>query len=140
MQKRFKWAAFFAVIFILLIILLSRGSKTSLRLPTGTSRAAVALGDSHGVILASDGSLWVWGEQQSGWPSLGLGTVERQPVLRRLGTDTNWLTVAAGHSHTVALKDDGTIWAWGENYSWQVDNTSIPRSTPVRSVPGNDWK
>ena len=141
MHKRSKWAAFFVVLLILLIILLSRsGSKTSLRLPTGTGRAAVALGDSHGVILASDGSLWVWGEQQSGWPVLGLGTVERQPVLRRLGTDTNWMNVAAGHSHTLALKDDGTIWAWGENYSWQVDNTRIPRSTPVRSVPGNDWK
>src|SRR5437879_4121996 len=100
MQKRFKWAAFFAVIFILLIILLSRsGSKMSLRLPTRTGRVAVALGDSHGVILASDGSLWVWGEQQSGWPVLGLGTVERQPVLRRLGTDTNWMNVAAGPSH-----------------------------------------
>jgi len=117
------------------------GSKPKLKLPTGAGRAVVALGDSHGVILAPDGSLWVWGEQQSGWPALGLGKVENQPSLRRLGRDGDWVDVAAGGSHTLALKADGTIWAWGENFGWQVgDGTTIPRSTPVRSVPGNDWK
>src|SRR6266446_1878890 len=141
MHKRSKWAAFIIVLLILLIILLSYSrSKPSLRLPTGPGRAAVALGDSHGVILASDGSLWVWGEEQSGWPALGLGKVESQACLRRLGTDTNWVDLAAGDSHTLALKADGTIWAWGENLGWQLgDGTRTPRSTPVRSVPGNDW-
>lgn len=96
MHKFSKWAAFFATVLVLLVLLfLYSGSKPSLRLPTGSGRAVVALGDSHGVILASDGSLWVWGEQLDGWPSLGMGKVECQPRLQRLGTDTNWVDVAA---------------------------------------------
>ncbi len=142
MHKVSRKAAFFLLFLILLMAFVSfRRSKPILKLPVGAGAATVALGDSHGVILASDGSLWVWGEQESGWPVLGLGKVERQASLRRLGTDTNWVNVAAGGSHTLALKADGTIWAWGENHGWQLgDGTRTPRSTPVRSVPGNDWK
>src|ERR1700732_4452043 len=95
-----KRSAFFIGAFVLIAAwILSSGSKSNLRLPTGTSRPAVALGDSHGVILASDGSLWVWGQEDSGWPVLGLGSVHQQPRLRRLGTNTDWVDVAAGGSH-----------------------------------------
>ena len=142
MNYRFKRLLVILVVLVLFIALfLYSGSKPNLKLPTGPGAAKLALGDSHGVVLASNGSLWVWGEEDSGWPSLGLGSVRNQARLRRLGTDTNWVDVAAGGSHTLALKDDGTIWAWGENYDWQLgDGTRISRSTPVLSVQGNDWK
>ena len=40
--------------------------------------------------------------------------------------------VAAGTSHTVALKSDGTVVAWGANYSGQIgDGTTTARTTPV---------
>ena len=117
------------------------GSKPSLKLPTGIGRPAVSLGDSHGVILASDGSLWVWGEEESGWPVLGIGNIHRQASLRRIGNGTNWVDVAAGVSHTLALKADGTIWAWGENHGWQLgDGTTTPSAVPLHAIPGNDWK
>ena len=142
MRNGFKRPLFVFIVLVLFIALfLYSGSKPRLKLPTGTGPAMVALGDSHGVVLASDGSLWVWGEEDSGWPALGLGSVRNQARLRRLSTDTNWVDVAAGGSHTLGLKNDGTIWAWGENLNWQLgDGTRIARSTPVRSVAGNDWK
>ena len=41
--------------------------------------------------------------------------------------------IAAGHSHTVALKSDGTVWAWGSNLDGQLgDGTTIHRYSPVQ--------
>lgn len=129
-------------LFLAIIWILNSGSKLRLRLPTGAGPGKVALGDSHGVILATDGSLWVWGAEDSGWPALGLGTNRsRAPFLERLGTEANWIDVAASGSHTLALKSDGTIWTWGENHGWQLgDGTKNPSSTMLHAVPGNDWK
>ena len=135
------WATFLIIALLFEAAWLCFRSKPNLRLPTGNRHPAVALGDSHGVILASDGSLWVWGEEDSGWPVLGLGNIHRQSSLHRVGTNNDWVDVAAGVSHTLALKADGTVWGWGENHTWQLgDGTRTARSTPVRAISGNDWK
>jgi alpha-tubulin suppressor-like RCC1 family protein len=43
--------------------------------------------------------------------------------------------VAAGSSHSLALKNDGTVWAWGYNTSQQLgDGTTTQRTTPVQVV------
>ena len=46
---------------------------------------------------------------------------------------TNVIAISAGVSHTVALRADGTVWAWGSNSSGQLgDNTITARHTPVQ--------
>ncbi|MCL1893392.1 MAG: hypothetical protein FWG02_04030 [Holophagaceae bacterium] len=46
----------------------------------------------------------------------------------------------AGNSHTVAIKSDGSLWAWGINSSGQLgDGTTIDRRSPVRIGIDNDW-
>lgn len=150
MKRRFKWAiAFFLVILFLGLVFFSgRGfrsssSGTSWKLPAGKIKPAVAIGLNHGVILASDGSLWTWGENGLGWMVLGLGnSVTTQACLRRIGSDTDWVEVSVGVSSTLALKADGTMWGWGANYFGQLgDGTRLPQQpAPVRSVPGTNWK
>ncbi|HYO57135.1 hypothetical protein [Archangium sp.] len=44
------------------------------------------------------------------------------------------LAVAVGHAHTLALKQDGTVWAWGYNYGHLGDGTTTERPTPVQVV------
>ena len=117
----------------------TQGGKS--KLPVGPIKPAVALGDSHGVILASDGSLWSWGAEEWGWPVLGLGNTGPQPSLRRIGHETNWVSIAAGGYHNLAVKSDGTLWSWGGNFYYTLgDGTRISRNTPIHAVPGNDWK
>jgi alpha-tubulin suppressor-like RCC1 family protein len=56
-------------------------------------------------------------------------------------TPLAWLAVAGGAYHTVAIKSDGTLWAWGFNSYGQLglgDNTD--RNTPTQVGTDTDWK
>ena len=137
---------FLAIILVLALVLFFSSfslHRKSYQLPTGAGRPALAIGSDHGVILAADGSIWTWGNNGSGWQVLGLGSnVTAQARLRRIGQETNWVNLAVGGSTTLALKADGTIWAWGNNSHGQLGDGSTARAqaAPVRSLPGNDWK
>ncbi len=115
-----------------------------LKLPTGNVTPMVGYGYSrYAIFLASDGSLWSWGEERLGSPVLGLDktNIQNTASLRRIGHDTDWVNIAVGDSHCLAIKSDGTLWAWGGNFASQLgDGTKITRATPVSSIPGNDWK
>jgi len=51
-----------------------------------------------------------------------------------------WQKVSAGDGHTLAIKDDGTLWAWGGNILGGVgDGTNINRDYPVMIGTDNDW-
>jgi alpha-tubulin suppressor-like RCC1 family protein len=119
--------------------------RGGLKLPVGKGTPAISLGERHGLILASDGSLWSWGADFAGWPVLGLGNVSAQTRLRRIGNDSNWVSISAGTVHNLAIKSDGTLWAWGENIYGQFGVGTGGRqnpmaNTPVHAAPGNDWK
>ncbi len=58
----------------------------------------------------------------------------------RIGTDSDWQSIAAGVDHALALKTDGSLWAWGANASGQLGVDS-PESqpSPVRVGSDRDW-
>ncbi len=63
------------------------------------------------------------------------------PARFRWAPATNWQTVAAGYYHTVALKRDGTLWAWGDNYYGQLgDGTTANQSSPVQVGVATNWQ
>jgi alpha-tubulin suppressor-like RCC1 family protein len=108
----------------------------------GTNWKQVSCG--YKVVTASiktDGTLWTWGRNDRG--QLGIdNTINRStPVTTILG-GTNWKSVAGGGYYTVALKTDGTLWGWGDNFYGQLgDNTGVTRSTPVTTLlGGTNWK
>lgn len=52
-----------------------------------------------------------------------------------------WKQVAAGVSETIALKNDGTLWSWGNNMFGQLGNgTFTNTNTPGQIGSANDWK
>jgi alpha-tubulin suppressor-like RCC1 family protein len=100
----------------------------------------VATGGNHNVALRGDGTAWAWGNGTSG--QLGNGTVlNRSRPITVIGGFTDWTSVSAGSGHTVALRANGTAWAWGSNVSGRLgDGTITARSSPVSVVGGiTDW-
>jgi len=46
--------------------------------------------------------------------------------------DNDWAVVSADNVHSLALKADGSLWAWGSNAAGQLgDGTKTRRSSPV---------
>ncbi len=86
----------------------------------------LAVGRTHTLALHQDGTVWSWGyNNYSG--KLGDGTTtNRLSPVRVMGL-TGVTAVAAGNHHSLALRQDGTVWSWGSNAGRQT-------SQPVQVV------
>ena len=84
--------------------------------------------------------LWSWGSNYYG--KLGLGDTASRSSPVQVGTTSTWSSVEynRGGTHTLATKTDGTLWAWGENFSGQLGlaNTTN-RSSPVQVGTLTTW-
>ena len=104
-----------------------------------TRWVAVAAGVYHTVALKSDGTLWAWGRNTNGQLGDGTTTAQNAPVQEQ-SHSTQWRAIAAGLDHTVALKSDGTLWAWGSNFSGQAgNNASNPQLSPIQVGTDATW-
>lgn len=94
---------------------------------------AIAAGNEHSVALSVDGKIYAWGSNTSG--QLGDGTRDNDLSIATVQglEDINVVAIAAGGVHTLALSDDGKVYAWGYNYHGQVgDGTNaIHRTSPL---------
>jgi len=74
----------------------------------------ISAGNSHTVALRSDGTVWTWGRNWNGGLGDGTTTDRHTPVPVQGGL-SNVVAISAGNGNTVALRSDGTVWAWGMN-------------------------
>jgi alpha-tubulin suppressor-like RCC1 family protein len=93
--------------------------------------ASVAAGQSHSLALLSAGTVRAWGLNTNG--QLGDGTTtQRSSPVAVTGLTGVVVAIAAGQSHSLAVKSDGTVWAWGLNTNGQLgDGTTTQRLSPV---------
>jgi len=95
--------------------------------------------------IKTDGTLWVWGPNGIGG-QLGINEAGGQKItpVTTFAGGTNWKQVALGYAHITAIKTDGTLWIWGNNYSGRLGINAIDtdhRFTPVTTFAGGtNWK
>ena len=104
----------------------------------GTGYSAISAGYVHSVALKTDGTLWTWGRNNYG--QLGDGTLIDKSSPVQIGS--NYKAISAGKygeygEHSLALKSDGTLWAWGYNGHGQLgDGTIMTRTIPIKIGSG----
>ncbi len=103
----------------------------------GTDVIFISAGAGHSLAVRTDGTVWAWGMNSSG--QLGTGdTVERHIPTKVVGPGgagflDGVVAVGAGYRFSVALKSDGTVWAWGDNSYGQLGTgTTEPSTVPVQ--------
>jgi alpha-tubulin suppressor-like RCC1 family protein len=97
-------------------------------------------GSSHSLAVRTNGTLWAWGSNNRG--QIGDNTItNRSSPVSVVGGFTDWCQASAGESHSLAVRSNGTLWAWGCNTTGQLgDNSITSRRSPVSVVGGfSDW-
>ncbi|CAN5341806.1 hypothetical protein BH09BAC5_BH09BAC5_12070 [soil metagenome] len=72
------------------------------------------------VVLKSDGTVWHWGTYSKCRGQDRDTVVQHYWRPKQLMSVTNIISIAAGGAHGLALREDGTVWAWGGNMSAQL--------------------
>jgi len=111
---------------------------------------AISAGGRHSLALRSDGTVWAWGDNRCGmlkpdgtpwgpWVDLGCGQLGSGMAIANsaIPVQVQWLNdviaISAGAWYSLALRSDGTVWAWGQNAARQLgDGTNISRNSPVQ--------
>ncbi|MBK7958597.1 MAG: hypothetical protein IPK03_11100 [Bacteroidetes bacterium] len=106
---------------------------------TANNWISVSAGGVHAAAIQANGTLWSWGLNLYG--QLGIGsalTSKTSPV--QIGSGNNWVSIACGEYHTLGIKSDGTLWAWGRNQVGQLgDSTTGNKISPVKIGNAANW-
>ena len=79
--------------------------------------------------IRNDGSLWGWGENGAGQLGDGTQTTPRTgPVNEHLAA-TDWKTVSCGKYHAAGIKEDGSLYTWGQNTYGQLANITVTKNS-----------
>jgi Regulator of chromosome condensation (RCC1) repeat len=122
----------------------------------GAELKAFARGANHSLALKNDGTVLAWGLNQDGQLGDGTstdGTLTTCEVTMMGGRTSSSCpesntpvqvseldgieAIPAGGAHGLALKDDGTVWAWGMNQDGELGNGTytLGTSTPGINTP-----
>ena len=123
---------------------LGDGTTVNKTIPTQIGTASnwskVSAGGDHTLAIKTDGTLWAWGNNNSG--ELGDGTLISKTIPTQIGVANNWSNISAGDvDHSIALKTDGTLWAWGRNwYGALGDGTfNVDKAVPTQIGTAVNW-
>jgi len=125
------------------------GKNIPTQVGTGSNWKLISAGRNFTLAIKNDGTIWSWGQNDFGQLGNGFSSGNFNDIPKLIGTDTDWASIAAGDLHSIALKTNGTRWAWGSNGSGSNssgatgalgDSTIINKNIPTQIGTDTDWK
>jgi len=110
-----------------------KNSKVPIQVPGLANITAIAGAGLHSLALKNDGTVWVWGGNFRGLLGNGTSTITNSNIPIKVSGLTGITTIAAGFLHFLALKSDGTVWTWGDDFGGQLGNGA--RTSTISNIP-----
>ncbi len=115
--------------------------KSPVQIGNATNWQTITAGNDHTIAIKTNGTLWAWGDNfygQLGYGQSGINSSKNSPM--QIDIDIHWLKITAGNVYTLAIKTDGTLWAWGRNiYSELGEGSNEQRNYPVQIFSARSW-
>jgi alpha-tubulin suppressor-like RCC1 family protein len=105
------------------------------KMPVGFTQ--VAVGATHICALATDKTVWCWGEDWT-WDTHVPGhrlTTMGGNTPRQVAGATDIVELHSGEFHACGRKSDNTLWCWGHNESGQLGNGTTNTTTTATQIP-----
>ena len=123
---------------------LGQGNTTSTSSPvqvgSATNWTQLSLGPNGTLALTTAGTLWACGSGYGGWQ--GQDDSTSRSTLTQVGSLTTWqhISRSSGGRVSIAVKTDGTLWAWGKNtYGSAGQGNTTAVSSPVQIGSLTNW-
>jgi alpha-tubulin suppressor-like RCC1 family protein len=110
-------------------------TPVKVKLPAGVTVRAIAAGCGFSLAIATDGTLYSWGSNDTGQlGSTRTGGHRARPARVQLPPGVSVRAVSGGEDHALAVTTAGQVYAWGANSTGQLGNGSTGHGsgTPAR--------
>lgn len=113
-------------------------SKVPTKLTSISDVTFIDSGEYASFVIKSNGTVWSWGRND--FAQLGRVTQNNDAhIPAQIHNLDSVNMIAAGTNHALALKEDGTVWGWGFNSSYQTGhfdrNNATTEPTQVTGLP-----
>jgi alpha-tubulin suppressor-like RCC1 family protein len=91
-----------------------KDTNTPIQLGNDNDWNSIYIGTTAGFAIKNNGTLWVWGNNLYGVFGNGKNRDSSELPIQ-VGSDSDWRSVSTRSSSVSAIKEDGSMWAWGYN-------------------------
>ena len=120
----------------------STSVSSPIQLGSDTDWAKISAGDYHTLAIKTNGTLWGWGNNTYGELGIGNLTTPNSPVQVGSGPTGPWVNIATGRRFSLAVQNNGTLWAWGRNNAGNLGigtASGARQSVPIQVGAMTDW-